>query len=244
MAHDASRLDARSGGIDAAPSKSESSSAESSPIVRTRTEAKKLTSDGWTIRWTPDRAWGEDPHGSTFVIYHDDLASVDCDHEFSGQVLSVVGAIVSVYEQFYADCGGAHPSATQHFRTVDLTKLRRGDLDPSANLFDFFDESEVTQAMKVDPYLMRFRDADLPCEYSLLGYETEWAIYDREGDRVGVRLGLPHGCEVMRGRLTEIGLTLTPKPNFEKSVITAANSGHLMRQLAPNVKGSPNPSDP
>jgi hypothetical protein len=172
------------------------------------------------------------------VLFEPPPQREECEDHFSARPLSAVGSIVSWSVASDWSCSfAAHPGAARHFVARDLDKIARGARSDTASLFQLFDRSEVERALALDPYLRKFKDAgDFgPCEFTLLGYETEWALYDLlpKGE-AAVRLGLGHGCEVMRGNLTVIGLILHPKPEVAPSIERAARDRLLMRYLAPN----------
>ncbi len=73
--------------------------------------------------------------------------------------------------------------------------------------------------------------ADGGCAVSFWSLETSFAFYELRGDKVAVRFGLGHGCEVMRGALNEIEIEL-PFPGG-LDVEEADTRGHLMNNLAP-----------
>ncbi len=225
--------------VPAASEAAATSVADAPPDAARGESPETIRSEEWTIRFTHDRVWAEREGGAPWTIFPRSPPHADCYEEHSGQVLSVVGPIVSYYAFHAAECAhAAHPSEVTAFYAVDLRKIANHEVDPSASLFEYFERAEVEEALASDPFLKRFRDADSPCEYSLYSYDTHWAVYEKKGARVGIRLGLPHGCEVMRGRLTQIGLLLTPKPAFQQPIDLAAKAGHLMASLAPNVTRS------
>lgn len=52
------------------------------------------------------------------------------------------------------------------------------------------------------------RMADGGCEIGFHLLNESFAFHHIQDDRVAVRIGLLHGCEVMRGNYTELGITL------------------------------------
>ncbi|MCM0080104.1 hypothetical protein L4X63_00710 [Geomonas sp. Red32] len=132
----------------------------------------------------------------------------------SYEVVSLVGPVLSVCESWYSD-SGAHPSYGSRFRTVNLDRGKE-----ELSLTDIFDESEVLTALLKDRIIGKHlgkvtpkRLADLEaldggCEIDFQGLNRSFAFHHLKGGAVAVRIGLPHGCEVMRGNFTQLGIYL------------------------------------
>ena len=166
----------------------------------------------------------------------------DCPNYQVGMSLeSVVGSIASYYESTYVECTGApHPHQRATYRAVDVSRPRT-----PAKLTDWFPEQEVRAALLADPLVRKaladahvrtpparldalvklLSESNTECKYSFPeDLLTHFAFHHLEGNRVAVRLGLPHGCEVVQGRLTELGILL-PIPERLKAPLARAAAG-------------------
>ena len=170
--------------------------------------------------------------------------------EVSIRPLSVVGNITS-YERDYYWEGGAHPSGSIDYVTMDASR-------PShpLKLNDLFPESDILKALLADRVvhgtLERNKIAADPKTTSELvtllsgktfgGVNNEqfqfekdllsrFAFYGVEGNRVAARLNVSWSFEVFHFSTTQIGILL-PIPSRLKSALTDAQSrrhGFLMR---------------
>lgn len=194
---------------------------------------KTLQAGSWTLTWTSKSGKATGPQGRTVVLWEQPKPEPDCAEEtIDGAVLSVVGTIVSMDLSRYSDCGGAHPSSWRTYEVLDLTQPSR-----RLSLYDFFDKSEVQRVMNADPFLRKAKTReDAECEFTLEGFEKSFAFHHVEGNKVAVRVGLTHGCEAMRGHLTQLGLLLTPKPDFLTRLRAAEQAGTLMKSVATGKK--------
>lgn len=211
---------------------------------------RRVQIDPWTIAWTSDVGTARAPGTDPWTLFERPADEPECEREFSGRVLSLVGTVVSSFVSNSEFCAhAAHPSEDRTFTAVDLSKVARKESDPKSSLFEWFDRSQVVHALATDPYLAKFRtnpslsDEDAlkalggsECEFTTDGYETAWAVYDAQGDQVSVRVGLPYGCGAARGRITQIGLVLTPRRDFRAKVQAARHDGLLMSQLAADFR--------
>jgi hypothetical protein len=195
--------------------------------------SKSLTAGDWTLAWTGDSGKATGPGGRTLVLWEPPKKEKGCDEGVNGDVLSVVGTIVSFDLSAGGYCeGAAHPYAVRHYVVKDLARNGK-----EVSLYDFFDKAEVQRALDADPFLRKEKDdEDAPCRFTLEGFEKSFAFHHVEGDKVAVRVGLTHGCEVMRGNLTQLGLLLTPKPDLLARLEAAEKSGTLMKTLAAGKK--------
>lgn len=232
-----------------------------SPMTAARTEAGRVNapqeagtnpsrewdnvveSGGWQISWDDSRAVAqraEPPSAPITTLYEQPEPSEECDYnELRGRVLSVVGSLVS-YETtsgWYCQ-GNAHPGIVTRFSTIDL------HTEAAVDIRRLVPDSIIVTALKQDGLVkeaLNGRDpddlsslidqADGGCAVSFWNLATSFAFYELRGDKVTVRFGLEHGCEVMRGTLNEIEIEL-PVPTGQ-NVEDAEAKGHLMNSLAP-----------
>ncbi len=211
---------------------------------------RSVQSGPWTIAWTSEAGTARAPGSDPWTLFERPADEPECEREFSGRVLSVVGTVVSSFVSDSEFCvHAAHPSEDRAFTAVDLAKVARKETDPKSSLFEWFDRRQVVHALATDPYLAKFRtdpslsDEDAvralresECDFTTEGYETAWAVYDVQGDQVAVRVGLPYGCGGARGRVTQIGLVLSPKHDFRAKVQAAQQDGLLMSRLAADFR--------
>jgi len=201
-----------------------------------------VESGGWRISWDDSRGTAQraaDPSANV-ILYEQPNQSEDCDYnELRGRVLSVVGSLVSFETTSGWYCqGNAHDGAVARFATVDLNTGAEVDIR------QFVSDTTVLAALKQDSLVNNAligRDpddlrslidqADGGCAVSFLLLATSFAFYELRGDRIAVRFGLGHGCEVMRGALNEIEIEL-PFP-MGLDVEEADAKGNLMNNLAP-----------
>lgn len=165
-----------------------------------------VTSAGWTITSSAKSGTAKNAAGKQVVLWSPAKAEKGCTDERSGKLLSAVGALVSFQKDGNGYCeGAAHPWASSSFATVDL---RTGK---PVSLYDLFAKAEVDAAIAADAYLKKAKDdPDADCKFTLADFDKSFAFVDLKGDRVGVRIGLTHGCEAARGGLTQIGVMLKP----------------------------------
>jgi hypothetical protein len=211
---------------------------------------RTVQNDPWTIVWTSDLGTARAPGTGPWTLFERSADDPGCEREFSGRVLSVVGTVVSSFVSNSEFCAhAAHPSEDRTFTAVDVAKVMKKESDPKSSLFEWFERRQVVHALATDPYLAKFRAApslsdedaiealrESQCEFTTDGYETAWAVYDAQGDQVSVRIGLPYGCGAARGRITQIGLVLTPSPDFRAKVQAAQRDGLLMSRLAADFR--------
>jgi hypothetical protein len=168
-------------------------------------------------------------------------------HE-SYRLVSVVGTLASLEHSMWADCGGAHPSAMTSYEVVDATLPTH-----RTTLLDHFSEAEILGALQTDPLVRKALGQARPatvrellkslsgktgggdpegCGYAFSeGMLGSFAFHHVEGGALAVRIGLSHGCEVMRGNLTQMGLLL-PIPRRLAANVGAAvmrQEGFLMK---------------
>jgi len=178
-----------------------------------------------------------------------------CEGDLSVQILSVVGSIVSYQLSEGTTCEfAAHPSAVTLYKAVDAADPKRAALHPS--LTDFFADADVLRAMMADSVVQRHAPKAVPrtaaelvtalsasqaeCEYAFeKDLLNRFAFHHVEGDRVAVRIGLSHGCEVARGKLTQLGILLPVPPKLKDALDRASSrtEGFLMRDASLVSKG-------
>ena len=175
-----------------------------------------------------------------------------CEGDLSVQILSVVGSIVS-YEEFEGTTceGAAHPSAITFYAAVDAAHPGR-----KLRLTDLFADADVLRALMADSVVQRHAPKAAPrtaaelvtalsasqaeCEYAFeKDLLNRFAFHHVEGDRVAVRIGLSHGCEVARGKLTQLGILLPVPPKLKDALDRASSrtEGFLMRDGSLVSKG-------
>lgn len=201
-----------------------------------------VESGGWQISWDDSRgvAHHSERPASQVVLYEQPKGREDCDYnEVKGRVLSVVGDVVSIETDRGWYCGGAHPGHVVRFDTIDLSTGARVDirrLVPETILVAALKQDDVVRAALDgrDPEDLDslIGQTDGGCEVSYLSLATSFAFYEIRDDQVSVRFGLSHGCEVMRGAITEIEIELPVPRGLD---IDKANAmGLLMKHLAPD----------
>jgi len=193
---------------------------------------QSLTAGNWTITWSAGEGRATHNDGRVVSLWAPPQPDPDCETSAWGKLLSVVGTIVSFETSVGGYCtGAAHGFADTTFNVVDLA--RNGNSQPGdVTLYDFFDKAQVQRALDADPCLRQTRsDQDWKCSYTLEDFERSFAFHHTEGEKVAVRIGLTHGCEVARGYLTQLGLLLTPKPAFLAELRRAEKAGTLMNRL-------------
>jgi hypothetical protein len=161
------------------------------------------------------------------------------EHEASWQLLSVVGPLVSVESHVSGDAeGAAHPYAEAAIATYDM---KRGG--KPANLLDYFPPAPLYQALMGDKLVQtalkgKAKPRDLTALLAAIAYyqsaDCVWGFGDNllrhfafhhiQGNRVAVRFGLSHGCEVARGGLTILAIYL-PIPRALAADLAAAQAG-------------------
>lgn len=198
------------------------------------TELKLDVPPGTTLRWDSQQA-----RVGRFTIYEPDTPEKGCEYENGGRIVSVVGPIITAEATYSGYCeGAAHSFAITKFVTLDA---RTGK--PSS-LLEYFSESSLVEALNKDRVILKalngkrarnlsdlFKRADGGCEMSidkeLLG---AFAFHHLKGNLVAVRIGLPYGCEAMRGNFTELGVYL-PIPATLRDWLQSAQSRRTLMNL-------------
>ena len=201
-----------------------------------------VESDGWQIGWddTMGVARRAGHPSAEVILYEQPEQSDGCDYnELSGRVLSVVGSLVSFETTRGWYCqGNAHPGKSARFHAVDL------DTGAEVDIRSLVEDASIVAALKQDGLVSKalngcdpedleslVEQADGGCAVSFPRLATSFAFYEPRDDKVAVRFGLGHGCEVMRGALSEIEVEL-PFP-IGLDVEGADAKGQLMNSLAP-----------
>jgi hypothetical protein len=153
---------------------------------------------------------------------------------------SLVGPLLSVKASLYWE-GGAHPGQLTRLETVNLDTGKSPVL-----LTDLFSETKILDALLKDRVVEKSlagrkpktikelaRMADGGCEIAFHLLNESFSFHHIQGDRVAVRIGLPHGCEVMRGNFTELGITLPIPPKLMKFLKDAERRQTLQRHYLP-----------
>ena len=163
----------------------------------------------------------------------------DEQHDVRWRLLSVVGPLVSVetHSAGYAE-GAAHPYAYADITAYDARTGVR------ATLTDWFPAADVHAALLGDALVRRALAGPTPkprtlerLGFAIPGYQSadctwgfssdllsRFAFHHVKGDRVAVRFGLSHGCEVARGNLTVLAVYL-PIPQALRAHLAAAQAG-------------------
>jgi hypothetical protein len=194
------------------------------PPLAAAEKAITIRSAGWTIKARTHTGTARHRDGRRRMLWSTQAPSPECEFYIDGRLLSVVGSMVS----FEIREG---PSHVRSFTTIDL------DTGREVSLYDLFDRRVVDAAMAADPYLLKTKDDSYAtsCLYSLTNFERSFAFVDVRNDTVGIRVGLMHGCEVQRGRITELGLQLSASRRVRREVRAAAKTGRLLRAMRKRV---------
>ncbi len=201
-------------------------------------------SGGVRIEWTANGIFLAAAEGGKVDLFDRSKSEPGCDGEQSDRLLSVVGSLVS-YEEFVGTTceQAAHPSAVTLYVAVDA-----GHRDKKPSLTDFFADADLVRALSADPLVRRHLPKNPPhtsgafvkaltesqteCEYAFdPDMLSRFAFHHVEGGQVSVRIGLSHGCELARGKLTQLGILL-PVPAKLKDALERASTraeGFLMR---------------
>ena len=228
----------------------------------TLAQLRTVQSDGWEISW--DDSMGVATRGVTDsndverwankVVLYGEPQLLDCEEAFSGRVLSIVGALVSFETSYSFYCeGAASPRAITRFQTIDLRTGQEVDirlLVPDSVLVAALKQNKVIREALEQPssWIGEVDIEDFPDLYSIIewgggGCEigfgdlgTSFAFHHRRGDQIAVKFGLSHGCEVMGGRLTQVGVYLPIPAILAAGLAHAEAQGYLMADLTGEPK--------
>lgn len=206
-------------------------------------EGRQAVHGEWTFHWDERAAWATHPGSSQRVpIYTAErTASQDKDgdrfwSERSHVMCSLVGPYASFQETSIGE-GGAHPSVWIIYRTC-----RPGAKD-DVKLTDLFPEPVIVKALAADGVIAKARSGkgevstlkalcdqlDGGCEMDLSSevLNGSFVFHHVEGDKVAIRIGVPHGCEAARGNFTQLGLLL-PIPTSLRKALDQAQKEHTL----------------
>jgi hypothetical protein len=171
------------------------------------------------------------------------------------QVLSVVGSVVSLVDETYCDCGGAHPIAWTRFVAYDLARgtaahpfevsaanlvserdllngLRQDRLlrqaMAAAHVRSFASLRQLTARLK----LREIEPAGDECTYTVgEEFPSSWAVHHLENGRAALRFSLSHDVEVCRGKYVQVGVLATPAARVlpDLAAADARRAGFLMK---------------
>ena len=136
--------------------------------------------------------------------------------------------------------GSAHPFAFQHFKSTDLTT------GAELSLLDIFNEDDIFRALLSDGVIQKtlgtekpanlkqlFNMADGGCDYSINeNILKTFAFHHVKKNKVAVRIGVEYGCEVMRGKFTQLGIYLRIPDGLKQHLEGASTSGLLMNKMS------------
>ena len=189
--------------------------------------------------------WRVQKKGENIVVVNPGLkkskyvfSDLDTEDEVNHyDVLSLVGSILSVNVESHWE-GGAHPGHLARISTVNLDQ----DNAP-ALMTDIFPEDQSVSALLKDKVIKRalgnkkprnlaelIEMADGGCEISFLSLNDSFAFHHIKGNNVAIRVGLPHGCEAMRGNYTELGIYLPIPVHLKGLLDQASRRGTLMKK--------------
>jgi hypothetical protein len=195
---------------------------------------------GAVLSWSPEKASVRAGKGQ-LVLFSRGSYEEGCEGAFESTLVSAVGPYLTFLQTSNGFCeGAAHPWSSTGFATYDA---RTGKL---ARLTEAFDEPSVLAALNGDAVILKaldgkpattlaelFERADGGCETAigdwLLG---AFAFHHLKGGQVAVRIGLGHGCEVMRGKFTQLGLYLPASKELPAWLKKAEARGLLMKSLS------------
>ncbi|HEU4560326.1 MAG TPA: hypothetical protein VFS20_20925 [Longimicrobium sp.] len=196
-----------------------------------------------------------------------EVASMQDEHdenvplkEFERRVrlLSVAGSIISLEEESYCDCGGAHPILWTRFASYDVARGSVANPHPLAAT-DLVAEAELLRALQADRLIRQaMANAGVRAFTSLRGlvntlgkhevrppndqctygvgerFPSEFALHHLENGRVALRFSLGHWVEVCRGKLIQLGVLVTPRARLlpDLNAANARRAGYLMKDVA------------
>jgi hypothetical protein len=210
-------------------------------------------SGGFTWDWRTDGLTIQAAHGAPGALFVPDVEAKQCSEAGeSHSVLSIVGTRVSFGSHFWGDCGGAHPQEVTTWTAVDAARGRQ-----PVSLASLFPADAILRALLADRLVKKALEGQhvpesLDALLKVLSWKTgggepegcayrfgeelleHFAFHHLEGDQVAVRIGLSHGCEVMRGNLTQIGILLPIPAGLAADLASAASREHgfLMKDAA------------
>jgi hypothetical protein len=155
-------------------------------------------------------------------------------------MLSVVGSIVS-FKVAYEGSGGAHPTSGASIRAVDLDNKGQ-----DADILQLFDEPSFVRALRAVPQIAERLGAEQPttlddllnllgspCEIDFQSLRHSFAVVAVKGRTATVKIGLGHGCEVMRGQFTEFDVSAPFRRALHHEFAAAGRRQSLLYSLTP-----------
>lgn len=172
---------------------------------------------------------------------------------WSAEPLSLVGNILSLQTSYEGYSGGAHVNHRTIYHAIDLKRFASAVKDAKADsphpldsafaarLDQIFPEEALLSKLKEDSYLKKnlvmtpFKTLTDFLKTGVIEASTceflwspdvlqQFAFSEIRGTQVGIRMGLTHGCEIKRGNLTKIGITM-PAPQAIQGQLDGAKSG-------------------
>jgi hypothetical protein len=128
------------------------------------TAAKSPTDIRFSAKAIAQRAFDEFKDIETGM---EEPATPHCRYERNLTLLSVVGSLISVRDNYYSSCAGeAHPAGETRLLAVDLSKsgavLYNAEMDTDINnpgkvvkLTDLFSEADIVRALLSDPFVQK-----------------------------------------------------------------------------------------
>ncbi len=151
-------------------------------------------------------------------------------------IVSLVGPVLTVFRSYYSD-SGMHPSYGGIFKVVNLDSDGK-----ETSITDLFSESSVLKAFLKDKIVKKSLGGNMPqsleelikvadggCDMSFFDFPHSFAFHHVKGNQVAVRIGLPHGCEAIRGKFTQIGVYL-PIPASTSDLFQSATQNKTLMQ--------------
>ena len=214
------------------------------PVKGKKPAGRKLGHGPWLISWNKKEITARKRDGRPRVICRAyKKSSSGMSEERKCRILSVVGTLISYQLDYYHE-GGAHPSYGSYYKTVDLERGKK-----PITLTMLFPEKDVVKALKGDRVIKKalskergrgkgigtlkslLAHIDGGCKMSFLSIPSSFAFHHVKGGEVALRIGLPHGCEVMRGTFTQLGLYLPIPKALKGSLARAVWEKSLMKNL-------------
>jgi hypothetical protein len=206
-------------------------------------ETQNSGSNDWKVGKTEGKIQAKNISSKTMKTVFTD---VDAENQISSyEIASLVGPFLSVAESLYWE-GGAHPGHLARLVTVNLDTGRSPVL-----LTDIFPEKDIVRALLKDRFIRKHATGRLPgtlddirnldggCEVGFDLINESFVFHHVRGDEVAVRIGLPHGCEAMRGTYTELGVYLPIPPPLAGSFGRAERNRTLGRHFRARPNGNP-----
>ena len=147
----------------------------------------------------------------TVFVNSNDLNSDDHEERY---IIAIVGSLLS-YDFTYAMFGGAHPTAGEWYRTVNIATKQE------VSLVDLFSSDVILKVILRDTNFTKYAQNKNPeniydfisslgggCEVSFSDLLVSYAIKSVEINVVVIEFGLTHGCEACPECFTKIDIKL------------------------------------